>query len=82
MPHCGSLDTQVKDSRPTDDASAIRRRRICPDCGGRFSTFERVQLRELFVVKRSGRRVPFDQDKLQRSVEVALLAVKPGASSA
>jgi transcriptional repressor NrdR len=71
-PYCGSLDTQVKDSRPTDDASAIRRRRICPDCGGRFTTFERVQLRELFVVKRSGRRVPFDRDKLQRSIEVAL----------
>jgi transcriptional repressor NrdR len=71
-PYCGSLDTQVKDSRPTDDASAIRRRRVCPDCGGRFTTFERVQLRELFVVKRSGRRVPFDRDKLQRSVEVAL----------
>jgi transcriptional repressor NrdR len=71
-PYCGSLDTQVKDSRPTDDASAIRRRRVCPDCGGRFTTFERVQLRELFVVKRSGRRVPFDRDKLQRSIEVAL----------
>ena len=71
-PYCGSLDTQVKDSRPTDDASAIRRRRICPDCGGRFTTFERVQLRELVIVKRSGRRVPFDRDKLQRSVEVAL----------
>jgi transcriptional repressor NrdR len=71
-PYCGSLDTQVKDSRPTDDASAIRRRRVCPDCGGRFTTFERVQLRELYVVKRSGRRVPFDRDKLQRSVEVAL----------
>jgi transcriptional repressor NrdR len=71
-PYCGSLDTQVKDSRPTDDSSAIRRRRICPDCGGRFTTFERVQLRELMVVKRSGRRVPFDRDKLQKSVEVAL----------
>jgi len=71
-PYCGSLETQVKDSRPTDDASAIRRRRVCPDCGGRFTTFERVQLRELVVVKRSGRRVPFDRDKLQRSVEVAL----------
>ncbi|HZH53485.1 MAG TPA: transcriptional regulator NrdR [Microvirga sp.] len=71
-PYCGSLDTQVKDSRPTDDSSAIRRRRICPDCGGRFTTFERVQLRELFVIKRSGRRVPFDRDKLERSVEVAL----------
>jgi transcriptional repressor NrdR len=71
-PYCGSLDTQVKDSRPTDDSSAIRRRRICPDCGGRFTTFERVQLRELTVVKRSGRRVPFDRDKLERSVEIAL----------
>jgi transcriptional repressor NrdR len=71
-PYCGSLDTQVKDSRPMDDSSAIRRRRICPDCGGRFTTFERVQLRELIVVKRSGRRVPFDRDKLQQSVEVAL----------
>ncbi len=71
-PYCGSLDTQVKDSRPMDDSSAIRRRRICPDCGGRFTTFERVQLRELVVVKRSGRRVPFDRDKLQQSVEVAL----------
>src|SRR3954453_11190766 len=71
-PYCGSLETQVKDSRPTDDSSAIRRRRICPDCGGRFTTFERVQLRELTVVKRSGRRVPFDRDKLERSVEIAL----------
>ncbi len=71
-PYCGSLDTQVKDSRPIDDSSAIRRRRICPDCGGRFTTFERVQLRELTVVKRSGRRVPFNRDKLQQSVEVAL----------
>ena len=71
-PYCGSLDTQVKDSRPTDDSSSIRRRRICPDCGGRFTTFERVQLRELTVMKRSGRRVPFDRDKLLQSVEVAL----------
>jgi transcriptional repressor NrdR len=71
-PYCGSLDTQVKDSRPTDDSAAIRRRRICPDCGGRFTTFERVQLREIMIVKRSGRRVPFDRDKLQRSVEIAL----------
>ena len=63
-PYCGSLETQVKDSRPTDDASSIRRRRVCPDCGGRFTTFERVQLRELTVVKKSGRRVPFDRDKL------------------
>ena len=71
-PYCGSLDTQVKDSRPQDDSSTIRRRRVCPDCAGRFTTFERVQLRELTVVKRSGRRVPFDRDKLQRSIDVAL----------
>jgi len=71
-PYCGSLETQVKDSRPTEDASSIRRRRICPDCGGRFTTFERVQLRELTVVKKSGRRVPFDRDKLMRSIEIAL----------
>jgi len=71
-PFCGSLETQVKDSRPSDDAAAIRRRRICPDCGGRFTTFERVQLREMTVLKRSGRRVPFDREKLQRSVEIAL----------
>jgi transcriptional repressor NrdR len=71
-PYCASVDTQVKDSRPTEDNSAIRRRRICPDCGGRFTTFERVQLRELTVVKRSGRRTPFERDKLQTSVEVAL----------
>ena len=71
-PYCGSLETQVKDSRPTEDSAAIRRRRICPDCGGRFTTFERVQLRELTVVKLSGRRVAFDRDKLARSIEVAL----------
>src|SRR5271167_2553187 len=71
-PYCGSLETQVKDSRPTDDASSIRRRRVCPDCGGRFTTFERVQLRELTVAKKSGRRVPFDRDKLMRSSEIAL----------
>ena len=71
-PYCGSLDTQVKDSRPSEDSSAIRRRRACPDCGGRFTTFERVQLRELMVVKKSGRRVPFDRDKLMRSIEIAL----------
>jgi transcriptional repressor NrdR len=71
-PYCGSLDTQVKDSRPTDDSASIRRRRVCPDCGGRFTTFERVQLRELLVVKKSGRRVPFDRDKLMRSVSIAL----------
>jgi transcriptional repressor NrdR len=71
-PYCGSLDTQVRDSRPTEDSSAIRRRRACPDCGGKFTTFERVQLRQLVVVKRSGRRVAFDRDKLLRSVEIAL----------
>ena len=71
-PYCGSGDTQVKDSRPSEDGAAIRRRRFCPDCGGRFTTFERVQLRELQVLKRSGRRVPFDRDKLMRSVQVAL----------
>ncbi len=78
-PYCGGLDTQVKDSRPTEDSSSIRRRRVCPDCGGRFTTFERVQLRELTVVKKSGRRVAFDRDKLMRSVEVALRkrAVEP-----
>lgn len=71
-PFCGSENSQVKDSRPSDENSAIRRRRVCADCGGRFTTFERVQLRELIVVKRSGRRVPFDRDKLARSVEIAL----------
>ena len=71
-PYCGSLDTQVKDSRPTDDHASIRRRRVCPDCGGRFTTFERVQLRELTVVKRSGRRTPFDRDKLETSIAHAL----------
>jgi transcriptional repressor NrdR len=71
-PYCGSLESQVKDSRPTEDAASIRRRRVCPDCGGRFTTFERVQLRELTVLKKSGRRVPFDRDKLMRSLEVAL----------
>ena len=71
-PYCGSLDTQVKDSRPTEDASSIRRRRVCPDCGGRFTTFERVQLRDLIVVKRSGRHVPFDREKIMRSLEIAL----------
>ncbi len=70
-PYCGGDDTQVKDSRPTEDGAAIRRRRICSACGGRFTTFERVQLRELTVVKRSGRRVPFDRDKLMRSVQIA-----------
>ncbi|VAW13710.1 Ribonucleotide reductase transcriptional regulator NrdR [hydrothermal vent metagenome] len=78
-PYCGHEDTQVKDSRPTEDNTSIRRRRSCLACGGRFTTFERVQLRELTVVKRSGRRVPFDRDKLMRSVQVALRkrAVEP-----
>jgi transcriptional repressor NrdR len=71
-PYCASASSQVKDSRPTDDHTAIRRRRVCEDCGGRFTTFERVQLRELVVIKRSGRRVPFDRDKLSRSVTIAL----------
>ncbi|MDQ4060867.1 MAG: transcriptional regulator NrdR [Pseudomonadota bacterium] len=71
-PYCGNPDTQVKDSRPTEDGATIRRRRVCPACEGRFTTFERVQLRELTVVKRSGRRVPFERDKLMRSLQVAL----------
>jgi len=71
-PTCASLDTQVKDSRPTEDSSAIRRRRLCLTCGFRFTTFERVQLRELVVIKRNGRRVPFDRDKLARSVTIAM----------
>ncbi len=71
-PFCGNADTQVKDSRSSEDGSAIRRRRVCADCGGRFTTFERIQLRELMVLKRSGRRTPFDRDKLARSVSVAL----------
>ena len=71
-PYCGSTNTQVKDSRPSEDHTTIRRRRVCADCGGRFTTFERVQLRELTVIKRNGRRLPFDRDKLARSVEIAL----------
>ena len=71
-PSCGSLDTQVKDSRPTEDSAAIRRRRVCLTCNFRFTTFERVQLRELVVIKRNGRRVPFDRDKLMRSLSIAL----------
>jgi transcriptional repressor NrdR len=70
-PFCGHDDTQVKDSRPTDDNAAIRRRRFCPSCGSRFTTFERVQLRELTVVKKSGKRVPFDREKLARSIHIA-----------
>lgn len=71
-PFCSNEETQVKDSRSSEDGAAIRRRRLCPDCGGRFTTFERVQLRELLVVKKTGRRVPFDRDKLMRSVQVSL----------
>jgi transcriptional repressor NrdR len=71
-PYCGSEDSQVKDSRPAEDGAAIRRRRICPDCGGRFTTFERVQLRELMILKNTGRKAPFDRDKLLRSFEIAL----------
>jgi transcriptional repressor NrdR len=71
-PFCGHDDTQVKDSRPTDDNSSIRRRRQCPACGARFTTFERVQLRELTVVKKNGEREPFDRDKLERSLSIAM----------
>jgi transcriptional repressor NrdR len=71
-PHCGALDTQVRDSRPSEDHNAIRRRRSCAQCGARFTTFERVQLRELTIVKRDGRRVPFDREKLTRSVGIAV----------
>src|SRR6202042_3605728 len=71
-PSCASLDTQVKDSRPTEDSSVIRRRRVCLTCNFRFTTFERVQLRELVVIKRNGRRVPFDRDKLMRSLAISL----------
>ena len=68
----GNADTQVKDSRPTEENTVIRRRRVCADCGGRFTTFERIQLRELTIIKNTGRKVPFDRDKLMRSVQVAL----------
>ncbi len=71
-PFCGHDDSQVKDSRPTEDGAAIRRRRFCPSCGQRFTTIERVQLRELTVIKSDGRRVPFDRDKLARSIRTAL----------
>ena len=70
-PFCGHEDTQVKDSRPTEDNTAIRRRRFCPGCGARFTTFERVQLRELTVLKRNNQREPFDRDKLSRSMSIA-----------
>ncbi|MGE0736812.1 MAG: transcriptional regulator NrdR [Alphaproteobacteria bacterium] len=71
-PFCGNDDTQVKDSRPTEDNSAIRRRRFCPACGSRFTTFERVQLRDLIVIKKNSQRVPFDRDKLHRSIMIAV----------
>jgi transcriptional repressor NrdR len=71
-PSCNSRDTQVKDSRPTEDSAVIRRRRVCMGCNFRFTTFERVQLRELTVIKRNGRRVPFDRDKLVRSLQISL----------
>lgn len=71
-PFCGNEDTQVKDSRPTEDGQSIRRRRFCPECNSRFTTFERVQLRELTVVKKNGERKPFDRDKLVRSVTIAV----------
>ena len=70
-PYCGSLDTQVKDSRPTEDSAAIRRRRSCPSCGARFTTFERIQLRDLTVVKKNGQRKTFERDKLARSIITA-----------
>jgi len=71
-PFCGHDETQVKDSRPSEDGAAIRRRRLCPVCNGRFTTFERVQLREITILKRSGRRTPFDRDKLARSISIAM----------
>jgi transcriptional repressor NrdR len=71
-PFCGDLESQVKDSRPSEDGAAIRRRRMCPECGGRFTTFERVQLRELMILKRSGRRAPFDREKLASMGETEL----------
>ena len=71
-PFCGHPESQVKDSRPSEDGAAIRRRRSCPECQGRFTTFERVQLRELTILKRSGRRSPFDREKLVRSIAVAI----------
>ena len=71
-PFCAHNDTQVKDSRPTEDNSAIRRRRYCPNCGARFTTFERVQLRELTVMKKGGQREPFEREKLLRSMRISL----------
>jgi len=71
-PFCGHADTQVKDSRPSEDGLTIRRRRFCPECNSRFTTFERVQLRELTVLKKNGERRIFDRDKLARSLQLAL----------
>ena len=71
-PFCGDTDTQVKDSRPAEDHVTIRRRRFCQACGGRFTTYERVQLRDLTVLKKNGRREDFDRDKLSRSIRIAL----------
>jgi transcriptional repressor NrdR len=71
-PFCGCTNTQVKDSRDTIDENAIRRRRECPDCGGRFTTYERIQLQELMVIKKNGERVPFDREKLLRSITLAV----------
>lgn len=71
-PFCAHEETQVKDSRPSEDGMSIRRRRYCPDCDSRFTTFERVQLRELVVVKKNGTRRPFDRDKLARSIQIAV----------
>lgn len=71
-PFCGHQDTQVKDSRPSDDGASIRRRRLCPDCGARFTTYERVQLRELTVLKSTGKTEPFDRDKVMRSMKIAM----------
>lgn len=71
-PFCGHDDTQVKDSRPTEDNAAIRRRRFCPQCNARWTTFERVQLRELTIVKTDGKKEPFDREKLARSLKIAL----------
>ena len=71
-PFCGNADTQVKDSRPAEDGAAIRRRRLCSKCEARFTTFERIQIRELMVIKKNGRKSPFDRDKLSKSVYIAL----------
>ena len=78
-PFCNHVDTQVKDSRPSEDSATIRRRRFCPACNSRFTTFERVQLRELFVIKSNGERRPFDREKIARSLQIALRkrAVEP-----